>query len=84
MKTKLKIGGIIYSIVYKDLGDDCGHTDFSTSTIEIDEGLNEEQKNVTLVHEILHCLNNQLSENTIEFLAQGLYQVLKDNNLKKL
>jgi len=36
------------------------------------------------IHEILHCIdtvynNHELSENQVDRLAEGLYQVLKDN-----
>ena len=77
--ANLKIGGLNYKIVYTDLDDCLGKTDFPTSTIYIDKKQNDNQKFATLVHEILHCLNNQMSEEKVEFLAQGINQVIRDN-----
>jgi len=77
--TKLKIGGITYKVIYCELDELMGITDFTTSTIKIDNNQNDSQKFATLIHEILHCLNNQLTEMEVEFLAQGINQVIKDN-----
>ena len=82
LPRKLKIGGIFYTIEVRDIGDeDCGKTDFKKSIIAISEDLNEEQRFVTLLHECIHCLNCQLSEEVVEPLSQGIYAILKDNNL---
>jgi hypothetical protein len=79
----LKIGAITYNIVIKDLDEDMGRTMFTNSTIFLDTKLSKEQMMVTLLHEIIHCQNNQLSEMEVEFLAQSTYQILKDNNFIK-
>ncbi len=84
-KKKLKIGGIIYAIVEVepsqiDEEGQQGMVDFKNSVIYINKELNKEQKEVTLIHEIIHCINSQLDETTVEFLAQSLYQVIKDND----
>lgn len=76
--TELKVGGINYRVVLKDL-EEFGKTDFSKNTIFIDTKLPEDQKMAALIHETLHCINNQLSEKDVEFLAQSLFQILKDN-----
>lgn len=81
--SKLKIGAITYNIVIKDLDEDMGRTVFTNSTIFLDTKLSKEQMMVTLLHEIIHCQNNQLSEMEVEFLAQSTYQILKDNNFIK-
>ena len=77
----IKVGGITYKIEHKDLDDSMGKTDFTKSTICLDEKLNKDQEQATLIHEVIHCINNQLSEDKVEFLAQALYQIIKDNNL---
>jgi hypothetical protein len=74
----IKIGAIKYKVVYTKL-EECGKTDFTTSTIYIDKSLTKEQAEVTLLHEIIHGINNQLSEKEVEFLAQALYLLYRDN-----
>jgi Zn-dependent peptidase ImmA (M78 family) len=64
------------------------------NSIKINTHFPESQQAITLVHEILHHLMSNLgyiykkedatvihSEQTVEALAQGLFQVLRDNNL---
>ena len=56
------------------------------STIEIDNGLSNERKEQTLVHEILHaCFKDagfeDQDEDVINRVGIVLYQVLKDNKL---
>jgi hypothetical protein len=60
-----------------------GKQDTLDCTIRIKKCLPQSQKEVTLLHELLHCINNQMAEKDIEFLAQALGQVLIDNNLLK-
>ena len=80
MKTKLKIGGITYKVIIKDL-EELGKTDFTKSEIYLDSKLNQDQKIATLIHEVIHCINSQLSEKDVEFLAQATFQIIKDNDL---
>jgi hypothetical protein len=49
----------------------------------IDKNLSRSQKEVTLVHEILHAINSEIEEREIEFMAQALYQVFSENKLFK-
>lgn len=81
--SKLKIGAITYNIVIKDLDEDMGRTMFTNSTIFLDTKLNEDQMMATLIHEIFHCVCNQLTEMEVEFLAQATFGLLKDNNFIK-
>lgn len=91
----LKVGGRTYTVLYPytftertDLG---GQTDHVTNTMRIADHANEElraRENIeeTLIHELLHCVDamynsSELKEDAVERLANGLYQVLKDNNL---
>ena len=77
---KIKIGGLVYNIEYTELEESLGRTEYSKQLIQIDNRQTKEQQEVTLIHEIIHCLNNQRSELETESLAQSLYQIIKDNN----
>lgn len=78
IRPEIKIGGITYKVVFTDL-EDLGKTDFTKSTIYIDEKLPLDQKLATFLHEVYHCINSQLSEKDVEFLAQATFQIIKDN-----
>lgn len=78
---QIKIGGLIYKIEYKDLEEYLGRTEYAKQIIQINNKQTKEQQEATLVHEILHCVNNQRSELETEALAQSLYQIIKDNKL---
>jgi len=77
--SSIKIGGVIYKIVFQELDDSSGKTDFSKSIIYLDDKQSKDQVQATFLHEIFHCINNQMSEEKVEFLAQACYQILKDN-----
>jgi len=49
--------------------------------ILLNRQLYQTEKEVTLFHEIIHVINRELPEQEVEFLAQAIYQVLKDNSL---
>lgn len=78
--NSIKVGGINYEVIIKDL-DELGKTDFTKSEIYLDSKLNDDQRVAALIHEVLHCVNSQMSEEKVEFLAQAIYQILKDNDL---
>lgn len=76
---KIKIGGIIYKIkIVDDMKDKAGEYDSSKQTIFICKA-KQGSMEVTLLHEILHAINNEMGEVETEFLAQALYQVIKEN-----
>lgn len=52
-------------------------------TILLNKRLCQTEKELTLFHEIIHAINGEISEENVEFLAQCLYWVLKDNDLLK-
>lgn len=85
--NKIKIGGHIYRIAFQkqnDLsGNDCGRTDRVKGLIAIDKDLIQSEKEVTFFHEIIHCLNTELKEIEVDYLAQAIYSFLKTNNLLK-
>lgn len=87
---KLKIGGHVYKIKFLDIvrldgltGDEMGYCDKEKNEIRIQKGMSQSQTEETLIHEILHGINNVVSHETTESLAHSLHQVLKDNNLLK-
>ena len=98
----LKIGGRTYEVVYpyhfKERYDRTGQSNHYRCEIYItdDDGngskRTQESVEMTLVHEILHCVDlvyngdelaDKNSEAMVSRLAEGLYQVLKDNDLLK-
>lgn len=81
---QLKIGGHVYKVLLKDLDKSvCGDSDRVKNLIRIDSNFPQNQREVTLIHEILHCINNEFNHALLDSLAEQLYQVLKDNNLLK-
>jgi len=92
--NKIKIGGFYYKVEKRKSNDkeknsnNWGITYHSDKLILIDKDINEQQQIQTFFHEILHCIDviynsRQLTEESIERLSQGIYQVLKDNRLLK-
>lgn len=85
--TKVKIGGHAYecelvSNLARDddaLGRSCGNA----LRIEIDDSISHENKESTLLHEILEQINYRyglrLEHNQIKILETALYQIIKDN-----
>jgi hypothetical protein len=70
--NKLKIGGHVYKVQIvesEDIDDDFGWRLTSHNIIRINQTLPQTTKEATLFHEILHVINNELPEETVEFLA---------------
>ena len=85
---QLKIGGHIIKVKFVEFDDDrCGEFDTYKNEISICKNLAQSQKEVTLLHEIIHALNSTLDADNdmghifIESLSQQLFQVIKDNKL---
>lgn len=83
---KLKIGGHDVKVRFTetmqgDYPNASGGWTEALNLIEIRKSLAGSQKEVTLIHEILHAINYNFTEEQVEFLSQTLYQVLKDNKL---
>lgn len=83
---KLKIGGhdVKLEIVEQMEGEiphAAGGWTESLNLMQIRKSQTGSQKEVTLLHEILHAINYNLTEEQVEYLSQALYQVLKDNKL---
>lgn len=91
--SKVKIGGIEYSVEEKEVviingnSNYSGKIDYHQATIEILKDYPEQRKEETLIHEILHgvfyesgCeLEDEKEEEIVSKASRVLYQVLKDN-----
>lgn len=79
----LKIGGHYITVrVTPDVpNDNCGQFDIKKNEMLLHENQKQTQLEASLIHEILHALNITLHEEQVEFLSQGLYQVIVDNKL---
>lgn len=91
---EVKISGIIYDIELVDIIEDdihnaefMGRVIFKKNKIKILKSYSIEKQFRTLLHEIIHILDEDLKigfeENGICRLEAGLFQVLKDNNMIK-
>lgn len=89
---KLKIGGHIYRVKFRDRHvedgvDTAGNCLCTQTTIWIDKTAKQSQQESTFFHEIIEAINGEselkLEHTQICALEFGLYQVLKDNHLLK-
>jgi hypothetical protein len=82
---RLKVGAITYRVVqakdWLDRNDADGMVDAKTNTIYIQSELSPAFKDVTLIHEALHCINSTMNHEFLDSLSEQLYQVFSDNNL---
>ena len=67
-----------YNVVYSDI-EDCGRLDRDKNEIIIDNKLPIGQQELAILHEILHAINGEISEELIDSLAVSIHQVLRDN-----
>lgn len=87
LPKKVKIGSIDYTIEEVKVVDRdklvWGQIDYRNSTIKIDKLLDDEQKDITFWHEVLHAMFSQISakqnEKLIDRLAHLLHGFTKDN-----
>ena len=91
---KVKIGWRTYEVEQDEHrsadngGDLYGEIKYEEGKIYLYDKQSEENKNVTLLHEIIHGIffmtghsDYRTNEDLITLLSENLYQVLKDNNL---
>lgn len=85
--AKLKIGAITYQVKEVEAAEiDCdnhcaGDQSDHTQVIRIAKNLSPEMKEVTLLHEILHCIDGQLDHDLVELISGALYQVIAENDV---
>lgn len=78
--NKLKIGGHIYKVTEKDLGEDkCGDMDRKINEINVNIRNAQSQKIATLIHEVLHCFDITMPEAQVESLENQIFAFLVDN-----
>lgn len=95
MIDKIKIGWKEYDIdIYEsELSDEnnkdveiFGDMNPKTGKIRLTNKYGQETLESTLIHEVLHAIDDMygvgLTENAVEALGNGIYTVLKDNDLK--
>lgn len=85
----LKIGGHKWRVIQVDAevlgGDDCyGDQNHATNTIRLRKDMDDGQKIATFIHEIIHCINLEMEEVEVDYMAQAIYQILKENKLIKI
>ena len=83
----IKIGAIVYDVQGVDVEElpinTNGELNTNRNLIRIRNDIPQNQKWVVLIHECLHGLNGEIPEETVEWWAQGIYQILSDNDLLK-
>ena len=82
----LKIGGHTYKVIYKELDNILGETNFNKGEIYIEKNMPQSLKESTLLHEIFHCMNSTFDDTPtghmlLDSLSEQFYQVLKDNQM---
>ncbi len=86
----VNVMGVDYAIEYVDvvnkINPEYGEVDLLGSVIRIDKNLSNDMRQVTLIHELLHCICLGLglyditeNETTIQSLATALHDVWKCN-----
>jgi hypothetical protein len=88
MLKQIKIGGVVYKVEVVDpthpkLDNERNNGCYSTKTqtIYIANDITEQMQEISFLHEIIHAINLDYSEEQVEFLSKSIYQVLRDNNL---
>jgi len=93
MIKEIKIGGHIFKVLYpyqfreKRVDGQCDSNQNEIRLAQVDylgAELAQSNRDETFCHEILHAINSvycndNIEEDDIEHMAQGLFQVLKDN-----
>lgn len=88
--TKVRIMGVDWSVVEDgkraQKENVTGETDHDNLEILLDADIPEQHKRTTLLHEIIHAIDNfthepknHLEEDQVRCLTAGIYQVLRDN-----
>lgn len=85
---KVKIGGITYQVHIKEdwlgRGEADGQRFYDKemgNSIYIASHLSREAKEVTFIHEALHCMNTTMNHEFLDSLGEQLYQFLRDNDI---
>jgi len=88
---KIKIGWKDYTIEKTDVSEKLllngaicyGEIEYDDQIIRLNNSFSDEQKELTLIHEMLHGISNMytldMSEDVVTKLANALYITIKDN-----
>ena len=79
---KIKICGITYDVnivEHIDDGNTCARLVRDCNLILIASGLSKEQQELSFLHECVHAVNGEMSENTVDFIAVILHGIITDN-----
>ena len=92
MLDKIKIGGIVYEVEFKELeaesGVQLGWCNYAKSKLEINNhNINLQKQEQTLIHEMTHAIMHEAGvgfgddeERVVNHVGLILHQVLKDND----
>lgn len=90
MIKKIKVGGIYYDVEYKELLSESdtqlGWCRYDKARIEINNTVNEQVQEQTLIHELTHAIvreagiDDEIDEDNINKIGLILHQVLRDND----
>lgn len=87
MISSVKIGKRKYKVAYEDMTEDLwGHIEYKTQTIHVNNTIPLIDMQVTLLHEIMHGIFNEMGrksnmkdEDLICAISECLYSVIRDN-----
>lgn len=88
--SKVKVGGIWYKVIiaehwfeHESADGETFYDNVNGNTIYIRKSLSQEAKEVTFLHEVIHCMNATINHEFIDSFAEQMYQFLSDNKLLK-
>lgn len=96
MLDKIKVGGIVYDVEFKELeadrGVQLGWCEYAKSKIEINNhNISEQKQEQTIIHEMTHAIIHEAGldfgddeERIVNHISLVLHQVLKDNDFSWL
>ena len=96
MLDKIKVGGMVYDVEFKELdstdGVQLGWCDYAKSKIEINNhNVSEQKQEQTIIHEMTHAIIHEAGldlgddeEDVVNRVGLVLHQVLKDNDFNWL
>jgi len=79
--SKLKVGGLTYTVIITEKIDDdtcAAFLDTQTLKIKVEKAAPEAMVH-NFIHEIVHAINTEIPEQTVEYFAMLLHQVIVDN-----
>lgn len=78
---KIKVGGLTYDVVIIDKMEDntcAAFIDIQKCIIKLEAAAPQAMEH-NFLHELIHAMNSELKEETVEFITMILYGIIKDN-----